>query len=403
MHLMRILFADSFPEQFLPRLVGHTVDVQPTLEGDDLVSAISPYQVLVVRSTKVGAAVLAAGENLELVIRAGAGTNTIDVKAAAERGIFVCNVPGKNAIAVAELTMGLIASIDRRIPDNVAALRAGEWNKKSFSKADGLAGKSLAIVGLGEIGLAVADRAVAFDMTVRVADKAGRPRSSIDRARQAGVIFVPDDETLLASADIVSLHVPLIDSTRGLVNRDFLAKCQDGAWIINTSRGEVVNEPDLIEALDTRQMWAGLDVFDDEPAVAQGEFKSALARHPRVYGTHHIGASTEQAQNAIAEEVVAIVDRFVNGEITNCVNLVGTPLGTCTVAVRHLDKVGVLSEVFGVLRAAQVNIEQMNNQIFQGAVAAVATLRTSSALSDEVVGQLRALENVLGVTVQTEE
>ncbi|MDH5420205.1 MAG: NAD(P)-binding domain-containing protein [Acidimicrobiia bacterium] len=400
---MRILFADSFPEQFLPRLVGHTVDVQPTLEGDDLVSAISPYQVLVVRSTKVGAAVLAAGENLELVIRAGAGTNTIDVKAAAERGIFVCNVPGKNAIAVAELTMGLIASIDRRIPDNVAALRAGEWNKKSFSKADGLAGKSLAIVGLGEIGLAVADRAVAFDMTVRVADKAGRPRSSIDRARQAGVIFVPDDETLLASADIVSLHVPLIDSTRGLVNRDFLAKCQDGAWIINTSRGEVVNEPDLIEALDTRQMWAGLDVFDDEPAVAQGEFKSALARHPRVYGTHHIGASTEQAQNAIAEEVVAIVDRFVNGEITNCVNLVGTPLGTCTVAVRHLDKVGVLSEVFGVLRAAQVNIEQMNNQIFQGAVAAVATLRTSSALSDEVVGQLRALENVLGVTVQTEE
>lgn len=403
MHLMRILFADSFPEQFLPRLVGHTVDVQPTLEGDDLVSAISPYQVLVVRSTKVGAAVLAAGENLELVIRAGAGTNTIDVKAAAERGIFVCNVPGKNAIAVAELTMGLIASIDRRIPDNVASLRAGEWNKKSFSKADGLAGKSLAIVGLGEIGLAVADRSVALDMTVRVADKAGRPRSSIDRARQAGVIFVPDDETLLASADIVSLHVPLIDSTRGLVNRDFLAKCQDGAWIINTSRGEVVNEPDLIEALDTRQMWAGLDVFDDEPAVAQGEFKSALARHPRVYGTHHIGASTEQAQNAIAEEVVAIVDRFVNGEITNCVNLVGTPLGTCTVAVRHLDKVGVLSEVFGVLRAAQVNIEQMNNQIFQGAVAAVATLRTSSALSDEVVGQLRALENVLGVTVQTEE
>ncbi len=403
MHPMRILFADSFPEQFLPHFAGHTVDVQPSLEGDDLAGAIGPYEVLVVRSTKVGAAVLEAGENLELVIRAGAGTNTIDVKAAAERGIFVCNVPGKNAIAVAELTMGLIGSIDRRIPDNVVALRAGKWNKKGFSKADGLAGKSLAIVGLGEIGLAVADRAAAFDMTVLVADRAGRPQSSIDRTRRAGVIFVPDDETLLASADIVSLHVPLIDSTRDLVNRDFLSKCRDGAWIINTSRGEVVNEPDLIEALDTRDMWAGLDVFADEPATAEGEFISALAQHPRVYGTHHIGASTEQAQNAIAEEVVAIVDRFGNGEITNCVNLVRTPLGTCTVAVRHLDKVGVLSEVLGVLRTAQVNVEQMNNQIFQGAVAAVATLRTSSGLSDEVVAQLRGLDNVLGVTVQTEE
>ena len=240
-------------------------------------------------------------------------------------------------------------------------------------------------------------------MSVLVADRAGRPQSSIDRARRAGVTFVPDDETLLASADIVSLHVPLIESTRDLVNRDFLGKCRDGAWIINTSRGEVVNELDLIEALDTRDMWAGLDVFADEPTTAEGEFTSVLAQHPRVYGTHHIGASTEQAQNAIAEEVVAIVDRFGNGDITNCVNLVRTPLGTCTVAVRHLDKVGVLSEIFGVLRGAQVNVEQMNNQIFQGAVAAVATLRTSSGLSDEVVRQLRGLENVLGVTVQSEE
>lgn len=403
MHPMRILFADSFPEQFLPHFVGHTVDVQPVLEGDDLAAAIGPFEVLVVRSTKVGAAVLTAGQNLELVIRAGAGTNTIDVQAAAERGIFVCNVPGKNAIAVAELTMALIGSIDRRIPDNVAALRAGVWNKKRYSRAGGLAGKSLAIVGLGEIGVAVAERARAFDMTVLVADKAGRSPSIIDRARQAGVLFVPDDETLLASADIVSLHVPLIDSTRNLVDRDFLGKCRDGAWIINTSRGEVVNEPDLIEALETRDMWAGLDVFADEPATAEGVFTSALAQHPRVYGTHHIGASTEQAQNAIAEEVVAIVDRFGNGEVTNCVNLVRTPLGTCTVTVRHLDKVGVLSEVLGVLRADQVNVEQMNNQIFQGAVAAVATLRTSSGLSDEIVERLRGLEHVLGVTVQTEE
>ncbi len=400
---MRILFADSFPEQFLAQFVGHTVEVDPALDGEQLAEAIGSYEVLVVRSTKVTAAVLAAGRNLELIIRAGAGTNTIDVQEAADRGVFVCNVPGMNAIAVAELTMGLIGSIDRRIPDNVAALRSGVWNKKEFSKADGLAGKTLAIVGLGEIGLAVAKRAKAFDLTVLVADKAGRPQPIVDRARQNGVIFVPDDQTLLASSDIVSIHVPLIDSTKSLVNRDFLAKCRDGAWIINTSRGEIVNEADLIDALENRSMWAGLDVYADEPAAGQGEFTSALAQHPRVYGTHHIGASTEQAQNAIAEQVVQIVERFGTGEIINCVNLVRTPLGNCTVAVRHLDKVGVLSEVLGVLRTADVNVEQMNNQIFQGAVAAVATLRIGSALNDDVVKQLRSLDHVLGVTLQTEE
>lgn len=403
MYAMRILVADSFPEQFLTQFVGHTVDAEPSLDGDQLVDAIGSYEVLVVRSTKVSAPVLAAGRNLELVIRAGAGTNTIDVQEAADRGIFVCNVPGMNAIAVAELTMGLIGSIDRRIPDNVVALRSGIWNKKDFSKADGLAGKTLAIVGLGEIGLAVAKRAKAFDLTVLVADKAGRPQSIVDRARDNGVIFVPDDETLLASGDIVSIHVPLIDATRDLVNRVFLSKCRDGAWIINTSRGGVVNELDLIDALENRGMWAGLDVYDDEPPTGQGEFVSELAQHPRVYGTHHIGASTEQAQNAIAEQVVKIVERFGTGEIMNCVNLVRTPLGSCTVAVRHLDKVGVLSEVLGVLRKAEVNVEQMSNQIFQGAVAGVATLRISSVLNDDVVEQLRSLDHVLGVTLQTEE
>jgi D-3-phosphoglycerate dehydrogenase len=400
---MRILFADSFPEQFRSQFVGHTVDLRPDLDGDSLIEAIGSFEVLIVRSTRVPAEVMSAGRSLELVIRAGAGTNTIDVQAAADRGIFVCNVPGKNAIAVAELVMGLIGSIDRRIPDNVADLRVGVWNKKRYSKADGLAGKTLAVVGLGEIGLAVAERARAFDMIVLVADKGGRSKASITRARQAGVIFVPDDDTLLGSADIVSLHVPLIESTRHLVDRAFLDKCRDGAWIINTSRGEVVNESDLIEALDTRDMWAGLDVFADEPASPEGEFVSELARHPRVYGTHHIGASTQQAQIAIAEEVVSIVERFGNGEVTNCVNLVDTPLGTCTVTVRHLDKVGVLSGLLGVLKAADVNVEQMNNQIFHGAVAAVATIRTARAISDRVAGQLRQVDHVLGVTVQTEE
>ena len=400
---MRILFADSFPQSVLGSDFPHAVTVAPDLTGETLPAAIGDAQVLVVRSTKVTAETLEAAPDLELVIRAGAGTNTIDKQAAADRGIYVCNVPGKNAIAVAELAMGLIMSLDRRIPDNVADLRAGSWNKKIYSQADGLAGKTMAVVGLGEIGTALAERASSFRIRVLAAEKAGRPLSAVVRAQRCGVEFVPDDATLLSDADIVSLHVPLNDETLGLVNADFLGMCKDGAWIINTSRGEIVDEPALIDALDNRGMRAGLDVFADEPSASAGAFVSPLAQHPSVYGTHHIGASTEQAQQAIAEQVVEIIADFAHGEIRNCVNLERHPLGTCTLTVRHLDRVGVLSEVLGVLQRADVNVEQMNNEIFSGATAAVATIRTSCAIPDDVADQLQRVNHVLGVSVQAEE
>lgn len=400
---MRILFADAFPEAYRRQLGDHEVDVQPDLGGDSLVTAVADAQILVVRSTKVSAEVLAAASHLELIIRAGAGTNTIDVQGSADRGIYVCNVPGTNAVAVAELTMALIGALDRRIPDNVADLRAGIWKKKKYSTADGLAGKTLAIVGLGEIGLAVAARARGFGLSVVAAQKVGRPESMVNRAKQLGVQFVDGDESLLSGADIVSLHVPLTDETRGLVDAAFLAKCHDGAWIVNTSRGEVVNESDLIDALEQRGMRAALDVFANEPSGSDVEFVSALAQHPSVYGTHHIGASTAQAQNATAQGVVDIITRYGLGEITSCVNLVETPLGACTVTVRHLDKVGVLSEVLGVFQAADVNVEQMSNQIFKGATAAVATIRVSCGIGKEIIAQLQNVDHVLGISVQSEE
>lgn len=400
---MRILFADAFPESFASQLAEYDVEIRPELNGDALIAALDGVNVLVVRSTKVTDEMLTAANALELIIRAGAGTNTIDVQGAANRGIYVSNVPGKNAIAVAELAMGLIGSIDRKIPDNVADLRDGVWKKKTYSKADGLAGKTLAIVGLGEIGMALAERAVGFGMNVVVATKAGRSESILRRAESAGVTFVDDDETLLADADIVSIHVPLNDGTRGLVNESFLSMCQDGAWIINTSRGETVNEADLIGALEERGMWAGLDVFADEPSSSDVPFVSALAQHPRVYGTHHIGASTTQAQRAIAAEVVDIIDGFAAGRVRNCVNLERSPLGSCTLVVRHADRVGVLSGVLAVLKSADANVKQMDNQIFLGAKAAVATIRVDCAVSDQLVADLAAVDHVFGVSVQTEE
>ena len=165
---MRVLVADNIPGRIRDALTesGCKVDFQPNLGPEELVEAIAEANVLIVRSTKVTATAIESGKNLNLIIRAGAGTNTIDCAAAASRGIYVCNTPGKNAVAVAELTMGLIISLDRRIPDNVSQLRAQRWNKKEFSKARGLLGKTMGIVGMGQIGQEVALRARAFGMPV---------------------------------------------------------------------------------------------------------------------------------------------------------------------------------------------------------------------------------------------
>lgn len=399
---MKLLFADKFPELRLAELSdqGHECRLEPDLNAVDLPIAIGDAEVLIVRSTKVTAETLAAAPNLGMIIRAGAGTNTIDKQAAADRGIYVCNVPGKNNLAVAELTMGLLLAIDRRIPDAVADLRASQWDKASYSKAEGVAGKRLGIIGLGAIGLAVASRATAFEMDVIAVE---RPtRSDLERrdAAEAGVSFVDDLDELLATSDVVSVHVPLTDETRGMVNAGFLAKCRDGAWIINTSRGEVVDEPALIQALDERGMRAGLDVFADEPGASQAGFRSALAQHPRTYGTHHIGASTEQAQRATAQGVMDVLTHYVHGEIRNCVNLETQMLGSCALVVRHKDRVGVLSSILQELKEAGFNVKQMDNRIFLGSEAAVATIRVAQTVTAETADRIRALENVLNVMVE---
>lgn len=320
---MKILFADKFQPAYLEELKarGHECDFQPDLTADTLPEHIAGAEAVIVRSTKITRAAIDAADALRLIVRAGAGTNTIDKAAAAESNIPVCNVPGKNAVAVAELAFGLILSIDRRIPDSVADLRAGKWDKKTYSKAEGIMGRKLGIVGLGGIGLALADRAAAFGMHVHVIDKPGRDPETITRLDAAGAERVADLESLVSRCDVVSFHVPATDETRAMINDDLLSRFQDGAILINTSRGEIVDEAALIRALDGKGMRAGLDVFADEPAVPQGEFDSALARHPHVYGTHHIGASTEQAQNAIAAEIVHMLDEFERGTVLHCVNL----------------------------------------------------------------------------------
>ncbi len=406
---MQILFADAIADDGLEplRSAGHTCVVDGSLTADTLPAAVAEADVLVVRSTTVTASTVAAAPRLGLIVRAGAGTDNIDKAAASARGIYVCNVPGKNAIAVAELTMGLLLAVDRQIPDNVADLRAGRWDKARFTKADGLAGKTMGIIGVGDIGLAVAERARAFGLSVIAERKDGRPAETQARIRSTGIRLVDNVDELLANADIVSLHVPKAAGTVGMVNATFLSRLQPGAILLNTSRGDVVDHEALLHALDSTDLRVGLDVYSGEPGSSTGVFDDPIARHPRVVGTHHIGASTRQAQEAVAAGTVEVIQQYLRGDVVNCVNLDDHAEDDLTVSIRHLDQVGVLAQILAVIRAEGLNVQQMSNQVFSHDGAAVATISLAAGAPDlddkrfESARLLAALESIDEVLAAT--
>ena len=332
---MRILIANKFEASGIAGLkaLGFEVDYQPDLVDAALAQALaaSGAAALIVRSTKVTEAML--GPALKLIVRAGAGVNTIDVKAATARGIVVANCPGKNAIAVAELAMGLLLSIDRRIPDNVADLRAGSWNKKEYSKARGLYGSTMGLLGLGAIGREVAKRAAVFGMPIVLWSRRfnGQNRHltateaeelDLDQARLVvDISLAPTPAEVAARADVLSIHLALGPETKKIVNADVLSRLKPGSVVINTARGDVVDNEALTAAIRDRQLRVGLDVFAAEPAESAAPFADPIVHEPGVYGTHHIGASTDQAQEAIAAETVRIVQAFMEtGQAPNAVN-----------------------------------------------------------------------------------
>jgi D-3-phosphoglycerate dehydrogenase / 2-oxoglutarate reductase len=387
---MRVLIADKFEQSGRDGLeaIGCDISFQPDLKDEALVEAIAKQQpdVLVVRGTKVTEPMLAAGP-LKLIVRAGAGYNTIDVAAASRRGIYVSNCPGKNSIAVAELAFALILALDRRIADNVIALRAGEWNKKEFSKARGLFGRTLGLVGVGKIGQEMIPRARAFGMPVVAWSRSLTP----EKAEQLGVERKETPLDVARSADIVSVHVALKPDTRMLIGREFLAAMRDGAYFINTSRGETVDQTAMVDAIHTKGIRAGLDVFALEPTSAVADFTDPIANETRVYGTHHIGASTDQAQEAIAAETVRIVKSFKEtGQVPNVVNLAQRTPATHRLVVRHRDRPGVLAQVLEAIKAEQINVQEMENIVFEGAEAAVARINLDKAPSQATLDRLRA-------------
>jgi D-3-phosphoglycerate dehydrogenase len=389
MKTRKTLVADAFPKERLADLeqLGFRVDHQPDLAAKDVPAAARDASILVVRSKQVTAEVFEAAQALSLVVRAGAGVNTIDVAAASRRGVFVANCPGQNSIAVAELAVGLVLALDRRIPDQVAALRAGRWDKKGFSEARGVFGRTLGVAGCGAIGREVIRRAQALGMRVvawsRSLDDAGAKALGVERA--------PDLAALAREADFLSLHLPLSSQTRGMVGRAVLEAMRPGAALVNTARAELVDQAALLELARSGRLRVATDVFAGEPEKGQAEFKSELAALPGVYGTHHVGASTEQAQDAIARETIRIIEVFArSGYVPNCVNVARKTPARARLVVRHYDKVGVLANVLGLIREAGINVETVQNTVFDQAQAASCAIELDEAPPAALVERIRA-------------
>lgn len=414
---MKVLVADKFEKSGIDGLQGAGCEVlfEPDLKDDALTEAIraSGADVLVVRSTKVTTPMLDAGR-LSLIVRAGAGYNTIDVAGASQRGIYVSNCPGKNAIAVAELAFALILSLDRRVPDNVADLRAGQWNKKEYSRAQGLYGKTLGLLGVGSIGREMIRRAAGFGLNIVLWSRryAGRDGALSEQdardlgietaARGVKIELAPTPGDVAARADILSVHVALGPDTTGLIGAEVFGRMRPGAMFINTARGEVVDHAALAAAVKEKKIRAGLDVFENEPSAAAGLFENPLVALPGVYGTHHIGASTDQAQEAIAAETVRIVRTYKEtGRVPNVVNLARRTPATHMLVVRHRDRPGVLAHVFNELRKADLNVQETENIVFEGAEAAVARVNLDGAPSSGVCDRIGANQDVLDLQVVT--
>ncbi len=404
---MKVLVADKFEQSGLDGLkaMGCQVSYQPDAVEQALADAVraTAADVLVVRSTKVPASVLDAGP-LSLIVRAGAGVNTIDVAGASARGIYVSNCPGKNSVAVAELALGLMLALDRRIPDNVAELRAGTWNKKEFSKARGLHGRTLGLLGFGNIGQEVAARARAFGMPVVVWSRrfAANPDEAARVAEDLDITVVATPEQVVQAADVLSVHLALATDTRGFVNAALLSHLKKGAYVVNTARAEVVDQPALVAAIREKGLRAGLDVFASEPSGAAGAFADDIVQVPGVYGTHHIGASTDQSQDAIAAETVRIVRTYKDtGRVPNVVNLARKTPATHMLVVRHRDRPGVLAHIFGELRAAGLNVQETENVVFEGAEAAVARINLDGAAAPHTLDAVRDNAHVLDVQLVT--
>jgi D-3-phosphoglycerate dehydrogenase / 2-oxoglutarate reductase len=387
---MKVLIADKLSKDAVTALqkLGLEVEMKPDLTAENLPGACADVNILVVRSKKVTSATIQAAKQLALIIRAGAGVDTIDLAAASARGIYVANCPGKNTNAVAELAIGLLIAADRRIVNATVDLRNGAWKKKEYGNARGLAGRTLGILGLGAIGRTVARTARAMGMKI-VAWEAVLPHDEPD------VTYVDTPLKLAAASDAVTVHLASTPETKHTVNKAFLDAMKPGTILVNASRGALVDTAALKKAIAEKKLRVAVDVFEGEPTAGEAEFadKELAAM---ITATPHVGASTDQAAEAIAQETVRIVDLYLKtGHPAGVVNISSTSSATHRLVIRHYNRVGVLAFVLAGMREEGINIEETENMIFAGSQAACCSMLLDQAPSAKLIHEIQANPNIL--------
>lgn len=398
----KVLVCDALAKSGLDALrgLGCIVMNDPELGEATLARAVKDTgpDVLITGNTPISAEVIEASPRLAMIVVAGTSTDHVDIAAASRRGIFVANCPGRNATAVAELAWALILACDRRIPEQTAALRAGQWKQREFAHAVGLHGRTLGIVGLGQVGQEVAQIGRAFGMDVIAWSR----NLTEEKALEHGCGFCASLINLAKLSDVVSISAGGGEDSDNLINEKFLAALKSGAILVNTSRGGVIDQAALSNAVRTRGLRAGLDVWANEPEGADDAFTDPIAQEPGVIGTHHIGALTEQAQRAVADEVVRVVRAWAErGHVPHCVNrAVATP-ATTLLAVRHINRPGVLAHVFETLGQAGINVEEMENIVYAGGEAGLARIQMDRTPTEAQLTAIRTNPNILSATLST--
>ncbi len=394
--MKRVLVSDNLSArgvEILRSAEGIEVDVKTGLKPEELQAVIGEYDALVIRSaTKVTADVLEHATRLKVIGRAGIGVDNVDVPEATKRGIVVMNTPGGNAVTTAEHALALIMSLVRNIPQATMSMKQGKWEKKKFQGHE-LCGKTLGVVGLGNIGSIVADRAQGLKMKVVAYD----PYISEDRAATLGVELVDLDE-LYGRSDIITIHVPLLDETRNLIDADAIGKMKDGVYIVCAARGGIVDEDALLQALESGKVaGAALDVFRKEPPGL-----TPLVAHERVVCTPHLGASTVEAQEAVAIQVAEqIVDYLTRGTIRNAVNVPSVPAEVLAQMEPYLDlarSLGRLQAQLGVEGLTCVQL-QYSGRMAEGRT----SLLTAAALEGLLAASVGERVNLVNAPVVARE
>ena len=386
--MVKILIADSLSDEVVKTLQGdgNFVHIDPSITDKSLPDEIKDYEVLVVRSTKVTCQTINNAKNLSLIVRAGAGVNTIDIKAASDKGIYVTNTPGCNADAVAELTIGQIIACDRQIVSNSINLRSGKWTKKKFLNSQGLRGRTLGLLGAGNVAQRVIKIAHAIGMNIIVWSYFFDDND----AKRLGVTRVLDKMDVARDADVVSIHIPYMKETHHLISKEFFDAMKPGAILVNTARGEIVDTQALTNAIKEKGIRAGVDVYENEPSTGMADFDQSEFAKLLSSSTCHIGGSTEQASELIALETVKVIQTYIKtGEPLNCVNIDARPKCDQVLSIRHT---GVLTNIIQYLSEKNAEILSLNNQLLTGGGSQTCSIRIKCKNINDV-----KIESLVGV------